>query len=112
MMVEEGLALASRHLDRYYEAELHRLHGLLLALEPAELRRRRGRAATGAHRREVTYGDRARSPRRGDPRDGFLTDQGRSEEARSLLRDELHGDVSKAEGPERHAAEAALAALG
>ena len=42
----------------------------------------------------------------------FLADQGRSEEARSLLRDELHGDVSTAEGPERHAAEAALAALG
>ena len=111
MMVEEGLALASRHLDRYYEAELHRLHGLLLALEPVDCA-----AAEAALRQALTVAKSRTATalvlRAVVTLARFLAEQGRSEEARSLLRDELHGDVSAAEGPERHAAEAALAALG
>jgi class 3 adenylate cyclase/tetratricopeptide (TPR) repeat protein len=111
MMVEEGLALTSRHLDRYFEAELHRLHGLLLALEPAApeaaeaaLGRALALAKSGAANALVLRAlvSLAR----------FLADRGRAEEARRLLHDELRGDASAAEGPDLRAAEAALAALG
>ena len=111
MMVEEALALTSRHLDRFFEAELHRLHGLLLALEPAE-----PDAAEAALRRALAVG-KAREANALVLRAlvslaRFLTEQGRAGEARRLLHDVLRGDVAAAEGADLRAAAAALAALG
>ena len=108
---DEGLALAARHLDTYFTAELHRIRGALLLLEPGD-----PDAAEGALRQAldvaVQQGAAELELRAAVGLGRLLLERGRPAEARALLAERVVRGAEAGSRPDLEDARAVLAALG
>jgi class 3 adenylate cyclase/predicted ATPase len=109
--IDEGLALAAKHLDTYFVAELHRIRGALLLLEPAD-----PDAAEAALRQALAVA-RAQGAAELELRSAvglgrLLGERGRAAEARALLAAHVARGHEAGHRPDLLDAQAVLAALG
>jgi adenylate cyclase len=108
---DEGLALAARHLDTYFTAELHRIRGALLLLEPAD-----PAAAEAALCQAVAVAgqqDAAELALRAAVGLGrLLVACGRPDEARDVLAERVARGAEAGDRPDLEDARAVLAVLG